>query len=74
MFRYLKIFSFIMITILLIPAIASAANYIGNSNTAKFHDEGCRHANKIKAGNKVVFPSKQEAVNKGYKPCGVCRP
>ena len=35
----------------------------------KVHIESCPFAKNIHPKNKVVFVSKEEALNKGYKPC-----
>lgn len=39
-----------------------------------FHYPECRWAKQIKAENKVVLHSREEAVARGYKPCGTCAP
>jgi hypothetical protein len=48
--------------------------YVGNSSTKKFHTLTCNYVKKIATENKVYFYSRQEAINKGYTPCGVCKP
>ncbi|OIQ59720.1 thermonuclease precursor [Moorella thermoacetica] len=52
----------------------SAAKYIGNSSSKKFHYPDCQWAQKISPRNRVEFSSRQEAINAGYQPCKVCRP
>lgn len=52
----------------------TAANYIGNSNSGKFHYASCTWVGKMNPGNKVYFETRQEAVNAGYVPCKVCKP
>ena len=49
-------------------------DYIGNSNTHKFHQSFCSWADNIKSGNQVSFSSRQEAIDSGYSPCGHCNP
>lgn len=49
-------------------------DYIGNSNTHKFHQSFCIWADNIKSGNQVSFSSRQEAIDSGYSPCGHCNP
>lgn len=49
-------------------------DYIGNSNTHKFHQSFCSWADNIKSGNKVSFSSRQDALDSGYSPCGHCNP
>lgn len=46
--------------------------FIGNKNSKKFHTETCSSLPSEK--NRVEFTSKDEAVEKGYTPCGVCKP
>lgn len=56
------------------PAISMAANYVGNSNSKKFHFESCRVAKKIKPESRVGFNDRVAAEDAGYKPCGICKP
>lgn len=48
--------------------------YIGNSNTKKFHYDTCRYASEIAPNHRVYFNTRQEAIEKGYIPCKVCKP
>lgn len=49
--------------------------YVLNTNTKVFHKPSCRHADKIKAGNrKERTDQRSSIINAGYKPCGVCSP
>jgi len=52
----------------------TAASYIGNSNTGKFHYSSCRWVSKMYDSHKVYFERRQDAVNAGYVPCKVCNP
>ncbi|OBZ32231.1 Ada metal-binding domain-containing protein [Megasphaera sp. DISK 18] len=54
-------------------AIASAA-YVGNVQSMKFHNQGCRWEQKMNESNRTYFNSRGEAVSSGYVPCKVCRP
>ena len=49
-------------------------DYVGNSNTHKFHQSFCSWADNIKPGNRVSFSSRQDAIDSGYSPCGHCNP
>ena len=49
-------------------------NYIGNTNTGKFHKSSCNWGQKISSGNKITFSSRNDAINQGYQPCKVCNP
>ena len=53
---------------------SDSGNYIGNSNTGKFHELSCRWGQKISSANKVTFNSRSDAINQGYQPCKVCNP
>ena len=50
----------------------SAATYIGNKNTEKFHSTDCSKLPEPE--NQIVFDSRQAAVDAGYSPCGICEP
>ncbi|MBR4447194.1 Ada metal-binding domain-containing protein [Methanobrevibacter sp.] len=49
-------------------------SYIGNSETGKFHAPGCGDVDKMNPSNKVSFSSRDEAISRGYSPCGHCSP
>ena len=53
---------------------SSSATYWASSNSGKFHNPSCEWAQKISGKNKVVFHSRDEALNAGYRPCQVCSP
>lgn len=46
--------------------------YIGNRNSKKFHLSSCKSLPKEE--NRVIFESREQAVNDGYAPCGSCQP
>lgn len=48
--------------------------YIGNSNTQKFHLPTCPSVGDIKETNLVSFSTREDAVAAGYDPCGRCKP
>ena len=49
--------------------------YVGNKNTKKFHYPTCTSAGKIKETNKISMEcTREEAINEGYTPCGICKP
>jgi DNA-entry nuclease len=50
------------------------ANYIGNSNSRKFHRPGCKSVAKMSDKNKVTFSTRDEAIADGYQPCKICNP
>ena len=51
-----------------------AGNYVGNSNTLKFHLPNCPSVSKISEKNKINFSSREDAINQGYVPCKICNP
>lgn len=48
--------------------------YVASKRSTKFHRPGCMWAEKISPKNRVVFKSRDEALNKGLSPCRVCYP
>lgn len=52
----------------------SDVTYWASANSDKFHYPNCEWAQKISSKNKVVFHSRDEALNSGYSPCHVCSP
>jgi methylphosphotriester-DNA--protein-cysteine methyltransferase len=49
-----------------------AAGYVGNKEAKIYHLPGCKLVIKIKPENKVVFATKEEAVQAGYAPDKIC--
>ena len=49
-------------------------DYIGNSNTHKFHVPGCSWVPKIDPEHVVCFSSASKAISAGYDPCKKCHP
>ena len=54
------------------PTSSPAMMYIGNKNTKKFHIPTCRSLPNPE--NQVALYSRDEAINLGYTPCGICKP
>ena len=48
--------------------------YIGNKNSHVFHRGTCQYAIDMNEKNKVEFITREEAIEKGYKPCSRCKP
>lgn len=56
-------------------APAKAEGFVGCSDTKLFHKGKCKWVKEIeKAGTRVALASKEEAIKKGYKACGDCKP
>ena len=54
---------------------ASESTYILNTNTKRYHLEGCRSLSQMKNKNKRTFHgSKKKLKEMGYAPCGNCNP
>lgn len=48
--------------------------YVGSIKSDKYHYPTCQHAENILEENEIWFDSAQEAIDKGYVPCGRCKP
>lgn len=48
--------------------------YVASKKSNKFHCPDCRWAQRIKSENQIWFKNRQEAIEKSYIPCGVCKP
>jgi DNA-entry nuclease len=52
-----------------------AETYVLNTKSKKFHKESCSGISKITKENKEeVKTTKEDLINKGYDPCGTCKP
>jgi len=52
----------------------SAAAYIGNRNTMKFHYPSCSSVGDMNPANKVPLATRDQAIAGGYVPCKRCNP
>ena len=53
----------------------SKVTYILNTHTKKFHYPDCSSVNEMKEKNKEAFTgSREELIEMGYLPCGICNP
>ena len=48
--------------------------YVGNRNSKRFHYPDCFSVSDMKEKNKVILPTREDAISNGYKPCGECQP
>lgn len=54
---------------------AKSKGFVGCTETKLFHKPDCAHVADIeRAGTKVMFTNRAEAVQAGYKPCDDCKP
>ena len=55
--------------------IVNDVTYILNTNTMKFHTEGCSSVKDIKPKNKKTYDGvREQLIDNGYSPCGKCSP
>lgn len=53
----------------------TAATYVLNTNTMKFHYPSCRYVSKIASKNYATSSqSRSTLISRGYSPCGHCKP
>jgi len=52
----------------------TTGKFVGSKNSDKYHYPDCSYAKKIKPENLVEFSSVQEAMERSYVPCKVCKP
>lgn len=50
----------------------AVGSYHGNVSSKAFHRPSCKHFNCKNCT--VIFKTREEAISKGYHPCGMCRP
>ncbi|MCD4722173.1 MAG: hypothetical protein K8S13_20270 [Desulfobacula sp.] len=52
--------------------IDGTPNLLGNTGTLVFHSPDCKFSNSKKCT--AGFDTREEAIKKNYKPCGICKP
>lgn len=57
-----------------IPSDDVESAFVGNKKSHVFHRSTCSFASSMSEKNRVEFSSRDEAIEKGYKPCGKCNP
>ena len=55
-------------------ATTEGCAYIGNRNTKVFHRPTCSSVNQMAEHNKVCLSSREEAIERGFRPCQRCNP
>lgn len=54
---------------------AEGEDYVLNTNTKKFHRPTCKSVKQMKEKNKAEYTgTREELINRGYSPCGNCKP
>lgn len=56
------------------PLTTEGCPYIGNRNTGVFHYAGCSSVAQMAERNKVCLASREEALQRGFRPCQRCHP
>lgn len=57
------------------PVEEAARDYVLNNNSKKFHHPTCSSVSQIKPSNRADFHgTRQELLDRGYSPCGRCKP
>lgn len=71
-----KFFAVILTATIFLAAmsVVFAANYVGNANSKIFHYADCKWVGKMSFENQILFNSRDEAINSGYRPCKKCSP
>lgn len=56
-------------------SVPTGTTYILNTNTKKFHKPSCSSVNDMKDSNKAEFVgNRSDVIERGYDPCGRCKP
>jgi len=53
-------------------AVEKICNLLGNPGSLVFHSPDCRYSKNEKCT--LVFSSREDALQQGFRPCGVCKP
>jgi micrococcal nuclease len=54
------------------PTVTSI--YVGNARSKVFHKPECLAVGKMSAKNQTMLDSRSDAINQGFRPCGICKP
>jgi micrococcal nuclease len=57
-----------------IPIGEKEDHYLGNKHSFRFHRPGCKYALQMADKNKIVFKTRDEALDSCYSPCRTCKP
>jgi competence protein ComEC len=56
------------------PALTNETSYIGNVRSKIFHFSWCSALGRMSPRNRIELLNRQEAMNQGFRACGICRP
>ena len=51
-----------------------STTYVGNARTGVFHRSGCRAERRMSESNRIYFDNRDELINRGFRPCLICKP
>ncbi len=57
-----------------IPVAEKEEHYLGNKYSLRFHRPDCEYALQMADKNKIVFKTRDEALDSCYSPCRACKP
>ncbi len=57
-----------------VPVSEKEKFYIGNKKSFRFHRPDCKYALQMAERNKIVFKTREEALDSCYSPCRYCKP
>ena len=57
-----------------IPVGEEEDHYLGNKYSFRFHRPDCEYASKMAEKNKMLFKTRDEALDSCYSPCRTCKP
>ncbi len=57
-----------------VPVSEKEEYYLGNKRSLRFHRPDCKYALQMAERNKIVFKTREEALDSCYSPCRNCEP
>lgn len=55
-------------------SLIEEAEHVGSKSSKVFHKKGCKWTRSISQENIVIYKSREEAIDKGKRPCKACNP
>jgi len=57
-----------------IPVPEKEEYYLGNKRSFRFHRPDCKYALQMAGSNKIIFKTREEALDSCHSPCRFCKP
>jgi hypothetical protein len=73
LFNRCRLVGFILVLVFTFATVAFAEDFVGSAKSNIYHYLSCIWAKKISPKNLVQFSSTNDAQQKGYRPCKVCK-